>query len=228
MSFFGWLFGSRKEQIPDKHVNSVVKRFAEILNNNDVQNSITASVVRPEIYRRMQRGGSIDKLPNAYGEFGKCLTNPIPVNGTLGELTYLSRLLTKSGKKIFFHRLGSINTIDIYEIVSVDGSVWDILFLDFYHMGKSRRTPSGYKFQEYTVSIRGTNMYAENFPYAFDGVVFDTIERIFQLPIGDVDSGKISNLKRPPQHLAKVKECLAHIHGQSFRRDGRNIIRAKD
>ncbi len=78
------------------------------------------------------------------------------------------------------------------------------------------------------MSIRGTNMYSENFPYAFDRVVFDTIERISQLPIGDSDNRKISNLERPPQHMAKVKECLAHIHGQSFRSDGRSIIRAEN
>jgi hypothetical protein len=36
-----------------------------------------------------------------------------------------------------FHRLGSLGGIDAYEVVSLDGEVWDILFLDLYHPRKS-------------------------------------------------------------------------------------------
>jgi hypothetical protein len=51
-------------------------------------------------------GDSCDEIPNGYGEFGS-ITNPIPVNGTLGEIKYLGKLRGETGFPLFFHRYAS-------------------------------------------------------------------------------------------------------------------------
>src|SRR3546814_13912845 len=72
-------------------------------------------------------------LPNGSGPFGFTETNPIPVNGPIGQLAYLSRLETQSGQRILFHRLGAIDKVDVFEAVTFDGSGWFIFFVDLYH-----------------------------------------------------------------------------------------------
>src|SRR3546814_6579765 len=61
-------------------------------------------------------------LPNGSGPFGFTETNPIPVNGPIGQLAYLSRLETQSGQRILFHRLAAIDKVDVFEAVTFDGS----------------------------------------------------------------------------------------------------------
>jgi hypothetical protein len=93
-------------------------------------------------------GLDCDVLPGSTGDFGRCLTNPIPVNGPTGEIKYINRLRTNDGGLIF-HRLGSNGTIDIFETVSTGGKIWDILYLDMYHPRRSTITPSGYNFSKF-------------------------------------------------------------------------------
>jgi CheY-like chemotaxis protein len=125
---------------------------------------------------RILKGIDCDKIPNATGEFGISATNPIPVNGIRGELKYLSRLCTNDGTRFIFHRLGSIyqnefeQRTDIYEIVSWDGKVWDVLFFDMYHPRRSTLAPNGYKFAAYDelfnklVLGTGSNEIVADFP----------------------------------------------------------------
>lgn len=103
-------------------------------------------------------GLSCDELPNATGDFGRSATNPIPVNGPIGEIKYLNRLKNRYGIGFLFHRLGPIEStvpeklIDVFEIVSIDGMVWDILYFDMYHPRRTSKTPYGYYLSEYNPS----------------------------------------------------------------------------
>lgn len=121
-------------------------------------------------------GLSCDKVPNAVGEFGKVATNPIPVNGVKGEIKYLNRLRGKSGVGFIFHRIGSVdlvefNSIDVYEVVSVNGKDWDVLYFDMYHPRRSASIPLGYSFSEFHEMLSkiaigfGVNTFDENFPF---------------------------------------------------------------
>ena len=93
---------------------------------------------------------------------------PIPVNGPIGQLAYLSRLETQSGQRILFHRLGAIGTVDVFEAVSFNGSRWFILFVDLYHPRRSRLTPDGFRFTKDVVAqFSGFHKFCENFPYDF-------------------------------------------------------------
>jgi hypothetical protein len=65
-----------------------------------------------------------DQIPDAYGTFGTTPTNPIPVNGIIGEIAYMAGLRSKTGVGFYYHRLGSLtsapskNQIDKYELVA--------------------------------------------------------------------------------------------------------------
>jgi hypothetical protein len=99
----------------------------------------------PEFSDPIKKGIDVDSLPNATGPFGREPTNPIPVNGAIGELAYLSSLESLEGCSLLFHRLGAINTVDAFEVVTTDGRHWEILYLHCYHPSKSKLAPAGFR-----------------------------------------------------------------------------------
>jgi hypothetical protein len=110
----------------------------------------------PDILQRsLLEGESCDYLSNVEGEFGRSPRNPIPVNGPFGEIRYLNSLRTISDVGLIYHRIGSIEVesikgnVDIFETVSLDNRVWDILFFHMYHPRRSTNTPSSYKKADY-------------------------------------------------------------------------------
>lgn len=129
--------------------------------------------------------GEVDEWPDAEGEFGRCETNPILVNRTLGELTYLSRLVREdSGQRMIFHRLGSLELgIDLFELVSEDGEFYDLLYVDMYHHHCSQKAPKGYQLLEFVNGITGTSEFDENFPRRIMITLTDVAENKFGAPI---------------------------------------------
>jgi len=144
-AMFEWFKGrSNRADAKEKlspEVEAIFRKIDRLMSDEKVQNAQLPEPFRSEV----SRGLSCDELAGATGEFGHDLRNPIPVNGPLGELIYLSNLRTTDLTPILFHRLGSIGKVDIFEIVSFDASLWDILFLDPYHPRKSRQAPGGYQ-----------------------------------------------------------------------------------
>ena len=205
LSFWGRIFGKKETTPPE--LKKVFKKLDIMLNDDNEQNIMLSQILPSIFIDKMNAGGYVDVVPNAHGDFGKCTTNPIPVNGQLGEITYLSRLLTLTGEKIFFHRLGSIDSIDIFEIVSQSGSVWDILYVDLYHTKKTKLTPSGYQFQFKTMLIRGVTDYVEKFPQSFYEILCQEALTFFGIPIvADPDVKRIVNLQRPVEQYEKIKK----------------------
>ena len=141
----------------------------------------------PEPYRsQVLRGADCDEIAGAVGEFGRDPRNPIPVNGPLGELTYLSNLHTVNSQLIMFHRIGSTSNVDIYETVSLDGAIWDILFLHPFHPRKSQRPPSGYRIvasTERNSFLLGVNDFVAAFPDRLSDAIADMSERIFKVRV---------------------------------------------
>lgn len=209
MSFWDRLF--RKEERGRPDIVDLFDRLAAFLNDDDAQNAATT----PMILERMREGGETDIVPGASGEFGRCPTSPIPVNGPIGELTYLSRLTTLRGEKVFFHRLGSVGTIDAFELVSQSGSSWGILYLDMYHARKTRLVPKGYRMQPKMALIRGITTWSKGFPGPsfYDALCDRTMER-FGAPIADPAAKELSGLRRPAGHARAVERCLSELDGR--------------
>ena len=129
--------------------------------------------------------GEVDEWPDAEGEFGRCETNPILVNRTLGELKYLSRLVhEETGQRMIFHRLGSLELgIDLFELISEDGNFYDLLYVDMYHHHCSQKAPKGYQFLEFVNGITGTSEFDENFPRRIMITLTEVAESKFGAPI---------------------------------------------
>lgn len=209
MGFISRLFGGNKE---DKALRDVFEHIRRILDDENFQNDL----VHPAVREMLLSAPAYDKDPDGTGPFGFTETNPIPVNGPVGELAYLSRLETLSGQRILFHRIGAIDTVDVFEAVSFDGSEWFVLFADFYHPRRSRLTPEGFRFTKDLAQFSGFHKFCENFPYDF--IEKKVSDRESGLSMAYIPISKISTqierrvFNRPLAHKAKlelVKERLS-------------------
>lgn len=129
------------------------------------------------IANKILSGLDCDKLPNSSGDFGT-ISNPIPVNGPLGEIKYLGKLRGMTGHAVFFHRIGSFvssvtkDPLDLFELVCQDGTQWNELYFDIYHPRRSNLVPKDYKILPYDKKLKmdlpfayGVNTFIDDFPY---------------------------------------------------------------
>lgn len=143
--------------------DDAMHRLARYLDDDEYQNSL----MDPASRRELMYGAAVDELPNAQGPFGMSPSNPIPVNGSIGELTYLSKLRTSTGERLLFHRLERVGTIDAFEAVSWSGNEWYLLYLDMYHPRRSRKAPAGFIVKEGPSHFSGFTKNCQNFPHDF-------------------------------------------------------------
>ncbi len=93
MSWLKSLFGrSANDQAPpplSPDTDITFDRLFNYLKDEIAQNDRLPPAARGPL----KKGNACDHIPGGTGPFGKQQTNPIPVNGPLGELIYLSTLL---------------------------------------------------------------------------------------------------------------------------------------
>ena len=163
----------------------------------------------PEQMRaRLLAGTDTDQNEGAFGAFGRTITNPIPVNGPIGEIIYLSAL-RRGEERIIFHRINSITGIDVYECVDLSGEAWDILYLDMYHPRKSKRVPVGYTTAGVAALLSGVNKTVDKFPTDLYRHVVDYTDRRFGMSLADPNIRfrlEKQSLERPQHHAAKVRQ----------------------
>lgn len=93
-----------------------------------------------------------EEIPAGKGDFGICLTNPVPVHGIPSSRNYLFCLLTADGRTITTHRIGQFRApnipgpIDGYEVVDSRGQKCPTIYISPYHPFTSMKAPKGYKF----------------------------------------------------------------------------------
>jgi hypothetical protein len=155
-------------------VEAIFKKLDKLLYSDDEQNSTLPDAVRSQI----AGGLECDELPGATGEFGRTLSNPIPTNGPLGEVLYLSRLRTSAGSPVMFHRVraeeGPAGAVDVYDVLSLDATVRETLFLSMFHPRKSRKVPRGYTYADKLDPSNftyGVNHIIPNFPQKLDAYI---------------------------------------------------------
>ena len=141
----------------------------------------------PDIFAQQILGGEdCDQLSNGQGVFGS-QSNPIPVNGALGEIKYLAKLRGKTGNAVFFHRIGSTgspateNSVDYYEVVCLDGTQWSRLYFDLYHPRRSNHAPDGYTLMPFIKGLGidlplgyGINAMVDDFPNGLPDLIAST------------------------------------------------------
>ncbi|MGB0696755.1 MAG: hypothetical protein ACPGOY_13980 [Rhodospirillaceae bacterium] len=209
------VFAKKKKEVDfSPKMIRFLENVKRIMSDENRQNAMN----RPEVIEHIVGGLDVDELPEADGEFGRAIGNPIPVNGFMGELIYLSRLKTSNGSQLIYHRLGSIEHIDVFETVTLDGQFWDLLFLSMYHPRKSRKAPSGYSIvslQDQPI-LFGTNVRVHTFPMGLGDAIAQTTEKIFGVPIAAKEvrvAEETGHFSRPEDHLAKIYDIFPQIHG---------------
>ena len=160
MGFISKLFGGNKE---DNSLREAFEQIRRILEDEQFQ----LDMIHPAMKAMIESRPAYDQDPNGTGPFGFSETNPIPVNGSIGQLAYLSKLETERGERILFHRIGAVDTIDVFEAVTFSGSEWFILFVDLYHPRRSRLTPDGFRFTQEVGQFSGFHKFLTDFPYDF-------------------------------------------------------------
>jgi hypothetical protein len=159
MGLLNRVFQPRKAAFDD-----AIAWLVRFVDDEEYQNSL----LDPPIRQLSLLGAPVDQLPNGHGAFGTSLRNPIPVNGAMGELAYLSKLRTEAGERLLFHRLGSVDDIDVFEAVTWNGNDWHIFYLDMYHPRRSRKAPAGFILGEGPSHFGGFSQFCcKNFPLDF-------------------------------------------------------------
>ncbi len=186
-------------------VGDVFKKLHRLMDNEKAQVERLPEPLRSKV----RNGADCDQLAGATGEFGRDPRNAVPVNGPLGAIVYLSNLRTADSQPIMFHRLGAISNVDIYETVSIDGAIWDILFFHQYHPRKSRNIPSGYRMvtgAERNKILLGTNEFLRDFPDHLSDAIAKTSERLFGVRVRPPQVREALGraiFERPTDHLAR-------------------------
>lgn len=202
MGFLGRLFGNEPESGEDR-LREALGPIVRIIDDEEFQLSLVPDILADAI----KQGAAVDRLPDGRGAFGLESGNPIPVNGPLGEVAYLSRLVTEKGERLLFHRIGAINTLDVFEAVTFSGSAWYVFFLDMYHPRRSRLAPTGFRIADRPCQFSGFHNYCPNFPYDFAESkqhLMDLV-RLAYIPLSSVmPQAEKRAFSRPLAHRAKV------------------------
>jgi hypothetical protein len=199
--FFSNLFGGNTEQ---KALQAAFAKIERILDDEQFQ----LEMIDPAMKAMIESQPSYDRDPNGSGPFGFSDSNPIPVNGPIGQLAYLSKLETAKGERILFHRIGAIDTIDVFEAVTFSGSEWFIFFIDLYHPRRSKLSPEGFRFMKGVGQFSGFHKFCRAFPYDF--VEMKHTERESGLSLAYIPISKVGQhlqdrvFQRPLAHKAKL------------------------
>lgn len=206
MGFFSNLFGKPK----DDPLKNAMQAIYRLIDDEAYQNGLLPEPMSQAI----RSGPACDVVPGATGKFGLESSNPIPVNGAIGELAYLSRLETSQGERLLFHRIGAVNTVDVFEAVTYSGSGWFVFFLDMYHPRRSRQAPEGFVIAKEPRQFSGFHNYCKNFPYDFVEAKQESPDmlRLAYIPLSHVTSQiERRGFSRPLAHKAKLDIVLSQL-----------------
>jgi hypothetical protein len=170
-----------REDKANAALQNAMEAILRIIDDEQFQNELLPNPL-------MMAGAAVDRLPNGRGAFGFEAGNPIPVNGPIGELAYLSRLETVQGERLLFHRIGAVGTTDVFEAVTFSGSGWYVFFVDMYHPRRSRLAPDGFRIANEPRQFSGFHNHCAAFPYDFAKAkeAAPDLLRLAYIPLGNV------------------------------------------
>jgi hypothetical protein len=196
--------GKRRSRKDD----AIIEKHARFFESEELQLSGYSDALKEMI----TAGADVDVIENAFGNFGLILTNPIPVNGPIGEVIYLSSLRHLGKTRILFHKIGSLDGIDIFESVSMDGKNWDIFYLDMFHPRKSKKFPKGYSIVSGVSSFCGVNVEVQDFPYGLSDAIATFSKTILGIAMADPDIRQAEEkirFVRPNPHIGFMEDLRA-------------------
>lgn len=190
------------EALLDREVDSIER----LLYDEAYQNTF----LPPGVAARVAEGEGVDRRPGALGEFGFDPRNPVPVNGALGALTYLSRLENEHGQRLLFQCLGGEDSL-VFEAVCYRGEQWYLLFVDIFHPRKSTQCPAGFSFSADVAMFSGFADLSQRFPqdYAERVAGLSTALQAAYAPPSRFAERLGGRLDRPLGHWAKLEALAA-------------------
>jgi hypothetical protein len=223
--YMTWPFSkSQKPELPPEQIQAF-EQLSQFLSSEAMQ----VDQYPHSMKSRMLAGSNADQRPDGFGYFGISETNPIPVNGPIGEILYLSALRV-GGKKLLFHRLRSINEIDVFECVAIDSSHWGVLYLDMYHPRKSKRAPDGHAIAKDNVLLSGVTLTVEDFPHSLYSIIVSYSERRFGMSIADPGirtATESQTFVRPLSHTKSLGEISVPSKGNLIEELSNEVISAQ-
>ena len=203
------MLGIFRKRSPTNTLNSAFEKMHSFLSDDDMQ----IRVLGPQQYSHFKTLSAIDRHHGREGEFGRSLTNPAPTNGPIGSISYLSNLVATSGHRIVFHRINTLDGIDVYEYASLAGDDWGLVFVDMYHSRKSKLAPTGLRLLQ-AQQLIGFNHFWDDFPYGFaeQKQAMPAELRFLYAPVSAVSNELTGrNLVRPLKHALLV-QTIAQAH----------------
>lgn len=199
MGFFENIYGDKPERTRSE---KMYDHAFDVMNEVDLQ----YEVLSPEWQRIVTAGECCDVVPGGEGEFGHDVRNPIPVNGPIGEFSYLSRLRMKStGSRLYFHRIASHDGIDEFELVNVSGQFADHLFVDPRHPAPSALYPDGYYLEKEALQPRGITTTCPDFPKGLYKRIQKEANGWLKIDVAEKEAQHI-NVERAQESLAIWKK----------------------
>ena len=211
-----YFFLKNRKESSKQSVGRIFEKVYQILTNEETQNENL-----PPMFKSFLKENTLERSTSRY--FGITPNEPIRVNGSLGEVIYISMLRTPENVPFIGHRLGSVNQLDVYEICSEDFKDWRILFFDLYWLQKDKYAPSGLTLSLNDCPlISAINKFSSTFPNEFWPSVMDATKDLLGLAavrttIREIDYSLSS---RPEHHLAMLKKILVEVRAEGIGPDG--------
>ena len=196
-------------------INNIFEKVFQYLSSEELQNDGLPPFLKSRLEDNSEER-SITKL------FGMTAEDPIRVNGSIGQIIYISQLRTPDDVGFIGHRLGSIDGLDVYEVCSEDFKDWRILFFDLYWLQKDRYAPGGLHVETKTPFISAINKFSSKFPLNFWNDLMTCTKQLVGMPavrttIKNMDE---SLGKRPSEHLFILKSVIVQVRGEGIGDDG--------
>jgi hypothetical protein len=143
--------------------------------------------------------------------YGFSPSDPIRVNGPLGEQLYIAMLRGLDGQAVIGHRLGSLKQLDIFEVATSDFTQWAVLVFDMYYLSKDAVAPAGFIIDPSGIrTLTATNRFMAHFPSNFYSELIDAVSEQIGFPLvntllSDIQSDGIT---RPEAHQELMSQIV--------------------
>ena len=184
--------------------------YDEEIQNGNLDDSLQSILKQNECNRACSPG------------YGFSPSDPIRVNGPLGEQLYIAMLRGLDGQAVIGHRLGSLKQLDIFEVTTSDFTQWAVLVFDMYYLSKDTVAPAGFIIDLSGIrTLTATNRFMAHFPSNFYSELIDAVSEQIGFPLvntllSDIQSDGIT---RPEAHQELMNQIVVASRAEGIGMD---------